>query len=120
MKYKYLKEVESEQHLLFHNEVAQMLGIMTEKGAWHSKLIAAIENYYEEYFECAPTYYQTKHGLRRVCYDHLWISKYLMLYSSKPTEDKQNEYGYIVSVFVPKHIDSKDGVAFKYIIQKRS
>lgn len=66
--YKYYQELNSNEHMLYANEIASMIGILSENNKPHSSLIkiAIVDFFLENDIKYNAIYFNTKKGLREV------------------------------------------------------
>lgn len=85
--YMYYKPEVKKEHLLFAKELAELAGIMTEKGKPHTLFISVALSNSPELFYC------TKHGMRRV-YENADVYRLLdlLVYEITKTVEKNAAY----------------------------
>jgi len=67
MNYTYYKELQSDEHMLFAKEIAELYGVTSQKVA------SIIEHYAKQHEIVVPRlFYKTKYGLARVYSQELW------------------------------------------------
>lgn len=90
--YTYYSKHELEEHMLYAEEVAILVGLETANGKPHGKFVHAyltdFANKYIEYYQ--PLYYLNKHGtLKKVYSKHVYLIAFKKLYSDILVEDNK-------------------------------
>ena len=95
MAYKYYLEVELGSHLLYANEVAEILytyGLKSKSGEPATKLVTALLSWLDEQDSRPRTFYPARNGLRRVYYSSQRLVQEAMAgkaFFQKNTEDDE-------------------------------